>query len=304
MSRVKEVESDEALTDAMRAAPADSVVIVDFSASWCGPCQMIAPVFAQLSVKYPQATFIKVNADRCPLSKAAMQVTAFPTFIFCKPGNPLPRILGKFSGADANQLEARIQECLSASSGASAAAAAAAAGPVPGQQVIDEYVDTKSVECLNQKESNPVANIFTSSDTFLESDADEQLIVSMGFSCPVRIHSIAFKCTFTAETAPDASGPKVVKLFANQQAMDFDDAESQAPVQTLTLTQAQLDSGEPVPLKYVKFQNINTLSLFIQDNQGGTDTTALTQLTLYGQTRDKTNMSEFKRVAGEANEGE
>ena len=86
--------------------------------------------------------------------------------------------------------------------------------------------------------------------------------------------------------------------------MDFDDAERQAPVQTLTLTQAQLDSGEPVPLKYVKFQNINTLSLFIQDNQGGTDTTALTQLTLYGQTRDKTNMSEFKRVAGEANEGE
>ena len=101
-----------------------------------------------------------------------------------------------------------------------------------------------------------------------------------------------------------ASGPKTIKLFANQQAIDFDDAESQAPVQTLTLTQAQLESGEPVPLKYVKFQNVNTLSIFDQDNQDGTDTSALTSMTLYGQTRDKTNMSDFKRVAGSKNEGE
>jgi len=38
--------------------------------------------------------------------------------------------------------------------------------------------------------------------------------------------------------------------------------------------------------------------------QGGTDTTAMTSLTLYGQPRDKTNMAEFKRVAGSKNEGE
>jgi hypothetical protein len=101
-----------------------------------------------------------------------------------------------------------------------------------------------------------------------------------------------------------ASGPKTIKIFANQQAVDFDDAESQVPVQTLELTQEQLQSGEPVPLKYVKFQNINTLALFLQNNQGETETTALTQVTLYGQTRDKTNMADFKRVAGSKNEGE
>eukprot|EP00035_Acanthoeca_spectabilis_P021426 m.438129 g.438129 ORF g.438129 m.438129 type:complete len:304 (-) comp18197_c0_seq1:47-958(-) len=303
MSRVKEVESDEALTSAIRGIAPGTLIVVDFSASWCGPCQHIAPVFAQLSTKYTQAEFIKVNADRCPVSKAAMQVTAFPTFIFCLPGNPLPKVLGKFSGADPAQLEARIKEGLQAVAGGGAAAAKDE-GPVPGQSVIDEFVDTKSIECLNQKDDHPVANIFTSSDTFLESDADEQLIISMGFTCPVRIHSIAFRCAVNAATAPDASGPKTIKLFVNQQAIDFDDAESQAPIQVLEISAEQLESGEPVPLKYVKFQNVNTLSIFLQDNQGETETTALTQISLYGQPRDKTNMTEFKRVAGSKNEGE
>lgn len=95
-----------------------------------------------------------------------MQVTAFPTFIFCLPGNPLPKVLGKFSGADPAQLEARIKEGLQAVAGGGAAAAKDE-GPVPGQSVIDEFVDTKSIECLNQKDDHPVANIFTSSDTYV-----------------------------------------------------------------------------------------------------------------------------------------
>jgi hypothetical protein len=49
-------------------------------------------VFAQLSAKYSEAVFIKVNADRCPMSKAAMHISAFPTFIFAQAGNPLPQV--------------------------------------------------------------------------------------------------------------------------------------------------------------------------------------------------------------------
>ena len=57
--------------------------------------------------------------------------------------------------------------------------------------------------------------------------------------------------TIAAGTAFTASGPKTVKLFTNLQALDFDDAESQAPVQVLSLTPEQLATGEPVPLKSV-----------------------------------------------------
>lgn len=265
---------------------------------------MIAPVFDRLSVKYSQAAFIKVNADRCPVSRAAMHVSAFPTFVFCWPGQPLPQVVGKFSGADGAQLEERIKECLASGPEPAGGAAGGPESAVPGQSCIDEFIDKKSVECLNQKDDHPIASVFTDDDSFLSSDADQQLIVSMGFNMPVRVHSIAFKCTFTPETAPDASGPKTIKLFCNQSALDFDDMDSAVAVQELTLTQSQLESGEPVALKFVKFQNVNILSIFVQDNQGDTELTAITSIKMYGQPRDKTNMSEFKRVAGSKNEGE
>lgn len=60
--------------------------------------------------------------------------------------------------------------------------------------------------------------------------------------------------------------------------------------------------GVPVNLKYVKFQNVQNVQLFIKDNQGGGELTQIDHLAILGSPICTTNMSEFKRVAGKKGE--
>ena len=63
---VKQVESKAEFDEAIKAT-----TIVDFTATWCGPCQRIAPLYEELSNKYPSVTFIKVCSDTLAQSRAA-----------------------------------------------------------------------------------------------------------------------------------------------------------------------------------------------------------------------------------------
>merc|ERR1712183_578741 len=114
---------------------------------------------------------------------------------------------------------------------------------------------------------------------------------------PVKIHSLRFK-------APKDKGPKNVRVFMNQPTtIDFDKADGMTSTQDIALTPAQLESGELIPLKFVKFQNVQNLQLFIRDNQAGDEITQLDYLGVIGTPIGTTNMNDFKRVAGKKGEG-
>lgn len=58
----------------------NTIVVVDFYATWCPPCRLAAPVFGKLSLKYTAAKFIKIDVDKAPSISQKAGVSAMPSF--------------------------------------------------------------------------------------------------------------------------------------------------------------------------------------------------------------------------------
>ena len=85
-----------------------SLVLVDFTASWCGPCRQIAPHFAKLASLYPDVHFAKVDVDEVQEVAAAENVRSMPTFKVYRYGAKAE----EFSGADPGKLKALVDKYL------------------------------------------------------------------------------------------------------------------------------------------------------------------------------------------------
>ena len=76
------------------ALASDSLVVVDFFATWCGPCKMIAPLLDKFSQEYSQVNFIKVDVDQFGSIAQEYEITSMPTVVFIKGGKEVQRVIG------------------------------------------------------------------------------------------------------------------------------------------------------------------------------------------------------------------
>lgn len=176
---VKEVLHDSQFQEELQTNGI-KLVIVDFSATWCGPCRRIAPFYEELSNKYDRAVFLKVDVDKCQETAASQGVSAMPTFIFYR--NKVK--VAKIQGADIGAVETKLKQLYEATCEVSGEECG-----VPGQMDLSSFIMKNQCEALNDSDDHPLSALLESRG-FMESDCDQQLILSLTFTQSVKVHSI------------------------------------------------------------------------------------------------------------------
>jgi thioredoxin 1 len=88
--------------------PSKGLVVIDFFATWCGPCKRIAPAFEELSKRYTTVTFLKVDVDESAELVNQYSISAMPTFVFLKND----AVFNRIEGADIRGIGQTLEEMM------------------------------------------------------------------------------------------------------------------------------------------------------------------------------------------------
>lgn len=87
---LKHINTVEEFNDSIK----EGTVLVDFYATWCGPCKMLSPLLEELAEENPSLTILKIDVDEAEALAAQFAIQAVPTLILFKNGNAVEKRLG------------------------------------------------------------------------------------------------------------------------------------------------------------------------------------------------------------------
>ncbi|KAK3362265.1 PITH domain-containing protein [Lasiosphaeria hispida] len=320
MSKTVSISSPSQFKELLRSS---KIVVADFYADWCGPCNQVAPLYEKLSQALSRpniVTFTKINTDVQKEIASEYAVTNLPTFIFFRDGQVSEKV------QDSNPVKLReIVKKLSDevfSIGAADADSSSNAGGLNwrgaemprGYADISSQVELQRCELLNvDLDVGNLRVLFNSSKPsalsegkgtakdWVESDTDEQLMLFMPFQSVLKLHTLQITSLPPQDDDDDEvpMRPRKIKLFINKpHNLGFDEAEDMAATQTLELSEKDwnADGTANIALRYVKFQNITSFVMFVVDGDGDGEKVRLDRLRLIGEVGEKREMGKLMKI--------
>ncbi len=98
---------EEYTDESLKSTIQSGITVVDFWASWCGPCRAMAPIFDEVSKEVTGAKFGKIEIDQYQNAASEHSVQSIPTIVVFKDGKEVKRIVGL---QDKDSLKSQIQE--------------------------------------------------------------------------------------------------------------------------------------------------------------------------------------------------
>ncbi|KAK5658853.1 hypothetical protein OQA88_1667 [Cercophora sp. LCS_1] len=260
-------------------------------------------------------------------------VKALPAVIYFSEGVVIKRAesyeqLGRLMLSLLQDVKARTVQQVSGASGSGSSGSSGSenwrGADLPrGYSDITNQVELQRCELLNvDSEGGNVRTLFetakpsalsggkgTAKD-WVESDTDEQLMLFMPFQSMLKLHTIQITSNPPQDNDDDDDDeapmrPRRIKLFSNKpHNLGFDEAEDMTATQVIELTESDWNAQGTanIALRYVKFQNINSLVMFVVDGDGDSEKVRIDRIRLIGEAGEKREMGKLEKIGDEPGE--
>jgi hypothetical protein len=136
---------------------------------------------------------------------------------------------------------------------------------------------------------------------WVESDTDEQLMLYMPFMSTLKVHTLHITSLPDAEQDDAPMRPKTIQVYSNRaHVLGFDEAEGIPATQSIELRAQDWDAKTgtaKVELRFVKFQNVTSLVVFVVDGDGDGERVRIDRLRVVGETGEKRDMGKLEKVS-------